>query len=599
MRWPPLPDLLHYALRAAAALLAGSLLMAAFDFRLPLWPLIFIALVPLLWAIRGVRPLEAVVYGLLTFWSFLSVHNWWMSRFGPDKTLTLCFMEGMAYAIALGLFVWLRHRLRRDPFHLLLPACLVLVEFKRNIGVWAFPWPMLGHALVFETVLLQAAAVVGVLGLSFIVVWANSVLAGLFFEEVRPPQARWVQVRPFLAVLAWMGLYGQYSLLAAPWIDRQLDPVPATVVQRVKGTLDEWNDAFIIEALHEYNTLTREQLRTAGLLEPGLQEMGPPIQPPAHREGLIVWAENAVPKSLTQAGQERIDEVVQDLVDDTGQVLIFGTFTRVPAGAPEPGSAAALPLTPEVIAEYTRRIRTEGAPYDAYNSVELRVPGGTGPAGTTSKYHLVPFGESVPMKRYLAIVDNPWGPGQNVSAARRLEPLETPLGKVGVVVCYESFFAPIVRTLVRQGARIMVLTSNTSWYGDYLGATWQHAYFDRARAVENRVPFVRSATTGVSSIIDPWGRELALADAFEGRLLPGEAPRVEGAARTAWIRPRYGLSVYTVLGDWVVLLSALGIGLALFSVWYAPWWNALVQWLKPAGDPLWDRAEAGTIAPDA
>ncbi|HYE78569.1 MAG TPA: hypothetical protein VEI97_11325, partial [bacterium] len=188
---PPFPDLITYTLRALAAALSGTLLFTALATQQPLWWLIFVALVPLEWAIRKVRPLEALAYGFVTFFVFLTVNLWWLAKWGWGSVMGLTFMEAMAYAIAVGFYTWIRRRLGADPWHLLLPACLIIVEWKRNIGLWAFPWPMLGHSLVYQPVLLQSAAIVGVLGLSFIVVWANATIASLFLDEVRPPQARW------------------------------------------------------------------------------------------------------------------------------------------------------------------------------------------------------------------------------------------------------------------------------------------------------------------------------------------------------------------------------------------------------------------------
>lgn len=572
--------MLTYTLRGSSALLSGTLLAASLNTEMPLWPLMFVALLPMLWSLKHVRPLEAVVYGLITFWWYLTVSVWWLSQFGPDKAYGLCFMEGMAYAIAIGFYAWIRHRVRGDRYGLLLPACLVLVELKRNLGMWAFPWPMLGHALVYQETLLQSAAVMGVMGLSFVVVWSNAVLARVLFEEVRPPDARWGEIRPFALVLLWMGVYGQYSLLAAPYIQKRQEPFPATVVQRVTGTLESWRDPFIMRALTEYDTLTREELQQRGVIAPPAGTVGPPAPRPKAPMGLIVWPENAIPKSRTAAGQELIDTQVQKLVDDSQSVLVMGTFTRVLAGSPEPGSPEAGDLTPERVgaigdAEYA------GEDIDAYNSVEIRVPGEQHAIGVSSKYHLVPFGESVPMKRYLSMIENPWGPGENVAASKRLVPYDTPIGKVGIVVCYESFFAPIVRSLVWQGAQVLVLTSNTSWFGEHVDATYQHAYYDRARAVENRIPFVRAATTGVSSIIDPWGRDIAITEPFEGRLIPGEPDRVQGATRTAMIRRRFGYSIYTYLGDWVVYLSLFGLLWTLYEIWFPGWTHVLTRRFAP------------------
>ncbi|MEO7993633.1 MAG: hypothetical protein ABI743_04475, partial [bacterium] len=207
-----IPDLLTYALRAAAAALAGALMQLAFSTNHAFWPLVFVALVPLEWAIRRVRPLEVYCWAFVTFYVFLIGSNWWLHKWGWGAADALTFMEASAYAIGIAIASWLRTRLGRDPWHLLLPVCIVLVEFKRGAGFWAFPWPLLGHALVFAPVLLQSAALWGAGGLSFLVAWSNAVIGSACFDEIRPPQQRWAQAVPFLAIFLFAGVYGLLSL---------------------------------------------------------------------------------------------------------------------------------------------------------------------------------------------------------------------------------------------------------------------------------------------------------------------------------------------------------------------------------------------------
>jgi len=160
------------------------------------------------------------------------------------------------------------------------------------------------------------------------------------------------------------------------------------------------------------------------------------------------------------------------------------------------------------------------------------------------------------MKKY--IVDwfpaYPWGT-TDASAGTGIYVTDTDVGKIGVVICYESFFPQIVRESCVKGAEILVLGSNTSWFGR-TRASYHHARFDAFRAVENRIWFCRAATTGISSFIDPQGRPHKETELFKSD------------AVTMKIGRRTETTFYTRHGDWLpglsgIFLAALILGLFL------------------------------------
>jgi len=132
----------------------------------------------------------------------------------------------------------------------------------------------------------------------------------------------------------------------------------------------------------------------------------------------------------------------------------------------------------------------------------------------TSKSHLVPFGEYVPLKDFLpfiaplveAVGDFRPGKIRNPPACKK--------ARIGVLICFESIFADISRKWVNEGANLLVNMTNDAWYGRS-SAPYQTLAMTRLRAVETRRSIVRSANTGFSGFIDPMGRVHNLSPLFE------------------------------------------------------------------------------------
>jgi apolipoprotein N-acyltransferase len=156
--------------------------------------------------------------------------------------------------------------------------------------------------------------------------------------------------------------------------------------------------------------------------------------------------------------------------------------------------------------------------------------------------HLVPFGEYVPLKRLLFFVGpiiesvSDFTPGQ--------ERVLLPVGahKASTAICYEVIYGNMIRDSVRAGSQLLTTITNDAWFGRS-SAPWQHFNMAAMRAIEQGRYLVRSANTGVSGVVDPYGRVLMASDLF-----------VEGAW-TADVRLLDGLTIYARTGDLVVWLS--------------------------------------------
>ena len=168
--------------------------------------------------------------------------------------------------------------------------------------------------------------------------------------------------------------------------------------------------------------------------------------------------------------------------------------------------------------------------------------------GRYDKMHLVPFGEFVPWRSILFFVDKlvvgigDFGRGTEASV------FQLKGYKFGVSICYEITFPDLTRQAVKNGAQFLVNITNDAWFGRS-AASYQHMAMAALRAVENRVPIVRAANTGISGAVDPFGRIQSATDLFKEAVV------------SATIHPRTGEpTYYSQYGDvfsWLCLAMSL------------------------------------------
>ncbi|MDE2484305.1 MAG: apolipoprotein N-acyltransferase [candidate division NC10 bacterium] len=473
------------------AALSGGLLILAFPAPDLGW-LAFVALVPLLWAIRGQTPVRAFYLGTLAGLLFYLISVSWvthsMTAYGgvPFALSALALIVLAAYlSLYLGVFAMGASWMASVPWplNLLAPSALwVGLEYLRTYALTGFPWILLGYTQYRNSWLLPAASVAGVYGLSFLVVLTNTALT----QVVGGAPGR----------LRTIGVTGAVALTLV-WSPRLLLPPSAPVgseqalgVALVQGNIDQglkWDPAMQAATIEQYRRLSLEAAKDA----------------PA----LIVWPETAVPFFLRY--EPALLGRVLDVATETGSYLLVGSPDAEPPAAADGGTRyrnSAFLISPQ--RELLNR-------YD--------------------KIHMVPFGEYVPLKSLLFFINKlAYGIG-DFEAGQTYTVFDTPGGRFSATICYEAIFPDQVRRYVKDGAEFLVNITNDAWFGRS-AAPAQHLAMAVLRAVENRRYLVRAANTGISAIVDPSGRILHASDLFMPAVITDQI-RVE---RTQTFYTRYG-----------------------------------------------------------
>ena len=383
-----------------------------------------------------------------------------------------------ALGVALARLLWVQGAGRI----LALAIGLTVAEWLRGHLFTGFPWNAFGYALASALPLAQGAALMGIWGLTFLAVAIYGSPAVL--ADVRPDgRTPWLVPVSSVAVLAGLALFGTWHLMATP----------TAYVEGVRLRLMQPN----LPQDEKFNYSQRQQVmsRYLALSDRASAPGAAGIKDVTH----LIWPESAFPFFLTREPQA-LAQIAALLPEHT--VLITGGV-RAPESLPE--------------AAITR----------AYNSIYVIDHTGS-ILSVYDKVHLVPFGEYLPFQEFLeqlGLRQITKLRGGFIPGDRRR--ILNPPGAPGFLplVCYEIIFPEAVPAGERPGW--LVNLTNDGWFGASSGP-YQHLQQARLRAIEQGLPLVRAANTGISAVVDPLGRiTAALPLGTEGVLdarLPKAAP---------------------------------------------------------------------------
>ena len=374
---------------------------------------------------------------------------------------------------------------------LALAVCWTAAEFARSYVLTGFSWALVG-AFWLETPAIQWSAVIGPHGLNFVTV----ALAGLAASALRS-----ARVWPGAGALALGAvLIGGGALLTPPPQDLSDRPV-VRLVQPNAAQHEKWDPA-----------------RMQGFFDRQVEYTAAPAQQGLARPELIVWPETAVPTLLNNAEE----------------LLAVVTEAALPA-------RVALGIQ-----------REEDGLY--YNSMVIA---GLGPRidAVYDKHHLVPFGEYMPapgLFRHIGIggLAQRAASGYSAGPGPRMVDLGGDIGQALALICYEAVFPQDTRVHPARPALLLQVT-NDAWFGNFSGP-YQHLAQARMRAIEQGLPLVRAANTGVSAVIDGAGRVLDSLPLGEAGFLDHPLP------------PPMRVTPYSRMGDLPALALLLVLGAAAF-----------------------------------
>ena len=454
--------------------------------------------------------------GWLAGFGYFGVGCWWVAEaflVNPAQAWMAPFAASLLPA-GIGLF-WgaataLYRRFMPEGLSrvLVFPACFAVLEWLRGHVLTGFPWNPSGAAWEAGSAGSQFAAVVGVYGLGFVTVAAVCAFAPLAGAGRRKARAGMALAGG--AVLAALVIGGAVRLAGAEVRDT------GTLIRIVQADVKQeskWSPETYRSIVDRYVALTG--------------------RPGAARPDVIVWPEGALPASFNDvfAPGSPDGPAIADAVQP-GQTLLMG-LARGEAG-------------PDGRARY----------YNSLFSLADEGPAGLRVTAVYDKYRLVPFGEFLPLGGLMSalgvrsLVHMPAA----VSPGPRPSPIDLPNApRVQPLICYESLYPGFTPGGVGRPAWI-VNVSNDAWFGATSGPI-QHLNLASYRAIETGLPVVRATPTGVSAMIDPWGRVI------DGRRLdPGESGVID-----ALLPEPVGITPYGRFGDLFFWLMVLG-GLAPAAV---------------------------------
>lgn len=421
----------------------------------------------------GPRPLRSSFFrGWLAGLGYFAISVWWITEaflvdaaaHGWMAPFALLFMAG-----GLSLF-WgvagLLYRVAdvRGPWRVLVFAGIVaLAEWTRGHVFTGFPWNLPGETWRAGGPVSQASALIGPYGLTWVTVAAAAAFALAFDRGGRA--ARILPPALAAAVLLALAGFGAWRLQGAPPVS---DGAPLIrIVQANIDQKDKWRPENLDAIIDTYVRLSRT--------------------PAGASPQIVVWPEGALPA------------VIDDLLAPGSP------YAARLASAVEPGQSLLLGAN-----------RADYAPnggVDYFNSLIAlrRTAVGLQVTGVYDKHRLVPFGEFLPFGELATSLgirslvhmpeDFTAGPEPGPMRARGMPPVQP-------LICYEALFPRFAENAaVRAGLRPRWLlnVSNDAWFGATSGP-WQHLNIASYRAIENGLPMVRSTPTGVSAVIDAYGR---------------------------------------------------------------------------------------------
>jgi apolipoprotein N-acyltransferase len=467
----------------------------------PFGPLMLISLVPLFLAIEDIAPYRAFKFGFLwglVFHLGLLYYIAWVTVPGMIATVLIL---ALIPATALWIFTKLMPKSRGLAL-LFIPSYFLMWNWLLTKSDLNYPWTDFGYALGYFPNMIQAADLGGVYLISLLVFVINllvyvSISNKFDFNEKGRAGLRYLAVTIILVFFI-------YSVVRIP----QLHDPPKSdeiTVGLIQGNVTKdlkWEPGNLQYSFDRYFDLSRQAVKAGAKI--------------------LIWPETAIPTYLVQEPPNMTK--MRTFVDSLNVPILTGIC-------------------------YYETVAPKD--YNVFNSAIFLIPHRED-FKVYSKIHLVPMSEKLPFsERYRKLREIRLGQA-DFSSGREQTIFRTDSTNFATLICFESVFPGFARSFTRKGAEMLVVITNDMWFGQ-TSLYEQHAMMAVFRAIENRVPVVRAANTGISMAIDKRGRILARSGTFTEAYL------------IVKVRPEPARSVYNSMGD-VVPQAATVIALIALVV---------------------------------
>ncbi|UCD18443.1 MAG: apolipoprotein N-acyltransferase [Candidatus Zixiibacteriota bacterium] len=449
------------------------------------------------------------------FYAFMSnlFQLYWVAVVTPPGMIAAIFILSMYPAVILYAFNKL-YRFKKSPGLVALPFLWVGMEYFRSLTQIAFPWTDLGYSQGYYLTLIQIISVVGVYGLSFALVVLNILVWQLFSRSNRL-EMRVSSAIAFIGIIVSIFLYG--------WVVFPPLQVPGKYeVALLQGNVEldkKWSPES-----RDWNFTLYDSLAMVAAED---------------SVDLIIWPETSAPS------YPRLERKYQQMLSITAQ------------NSGTPNLVGALDAV-----YHDDRERSYNAAFQFMPDGRLN--------GYYHKVKLVPFSERAPYQEYLPFLSRKFlGEYLDVIKTREVQwwsdfspgdsivVFSTGDADYAVLICFEAAFPDYVRQCLLKGASFLVNITNDTWFGQTAGP-YQHMRLAVFRAVENRVWLARCANSGITAIIDPFGRETERAGLYVQRVVTGG------------LTPKDEFSVFTAIGPVVGQICWL-LTIILLSILVAAW----------------------------
>lgn len=446
------------------------------------WPVTFVCLVPLLFALERASVRQAAALGWTCGAVYSAAGLYWLFptlRTHAGLSTTACVAAFGALivfeAVRMALACWLSAKAssRGWPAHASFTGAVVSAEVLFPL---VFPWN-LGAALHPATTLIQIADITGPVGLTLVVVLVNVAMA----RTVRGIASLQPSLRPMVPALWLLAICGVYGSVRVAMIEALAARSPAFKVGLVQGGVPDG-----LGVKQRAESLARYVARTNDLAQAGAE--------------LVVWPESSF--AFTVAASS-INDSVRDVF----------------------GDKLAVPLVMGAVVEQG------GARYNSALSIDRAAT----VVGRYDKQRLLPFSEYLPMGSVLPALYRLSPRSSRFEAGTWARPLPVEDKRVAAMICYEALDSPLINQSVRETQpHLLVNLTNDAWFGPTLEPR-MHLALSKLRAVEHRRFLVRATTTGLTAVVAPTGRVQKQAPPFEPSTLLTTVHWVDVSTPYQWL----------------------------------------------------------------